>query len=732
MNLLGWPGDAVETLARAAPPALRAWLDFARPPSHAYVDTRPNVISVALAASGLDNRLRTNAALTLGWTTADAVAHLLARSDALDKAMGVAQRRIAALRRADPAWSPDYTNSYTPADLAMLATVADEAMRLHDVAALVDHGVAQARRVMGDVLRSERHGGAVEPHERHTQDRLVKALTVAFDQAERVLKKLIETSGGDLVWYDAAIARVNGPKGVNSRAASAIQLLTRDSKQLPALRSALRATVHALYQLDNRPLSTDLLFRRVWPTQGKDYDKVRNALAEWPELTQLIFAERLGLTLDAMVPADVNTTRHGLAVTYSGFDRLATAHAQSARRSFAAAIVDRFAAQARRYMPAMLHNAPRIKVWAYAVFGPKKTPGGHYYRKNYPTVGEAAKVVLYLPSYAKHAPGEFDANKAVLGAVLTAVTTLAHEMAHHLWKETLNSGQKELWEKTIRADVTQIDFTRLLTYQQEPWPSAPPEGWTVLRVPEGAALPSPDVFYAGEGPARADEARRAWRDAVARATGPAPYATTPGVLGPFDAGADDGERYGMQAAYLRTLGYEVTSWYTGTVARAGHSYQKIAAFIRDPKQPNPPPVVWWGEGFRVVTRRGTVSDAIERMKEDDPTLYLQVMIASSVYDPEYTSKSDSTPWRWMDTSKGEKAVYNLSWAEVAAAAAKQEKREVPRLPVSVYGAANAEEAWCDAVGLMVAYGPQAVLEPVRELVYGLLPSFRRNPAAEEA
>ena len=36
-----------------------------------------------------------------------------------------------------------------------------------------------------------------------------------------------------------------------------------------------------------------------------------------------------------------------------------------------------------------------------------------------------------------------------------------------------------------------------------------------------------------------------------------------------------------------------------------------------------------------------------------------------------------------------------------------------------------------AVGNMVAYGPQTALEPVRELVYALLPSFRRNPAEGE-
>ena len=132
-------------------------------------------------------------------------------------------------------------------------------------------------------------------------------------------------------------------------------------------------------------------------------------------------------------------------------------------------------------------------------------------------------------------------------------------------------------------------------------------------------------------------------------------------------------------------------------------------------------------GFARSAASGTVNDALAAMKVHDPVLYLQTLIASSVYDPDYT-KSGSSPWRWMNAAKGEQPVFHMTWAQVAEA---QTRREVPRLPVTRYGATNAEEAWCDAVGNMVAYGPQTVLEPVRELVYALLPSFRRNPAEGE-
>jgi predicted kinase len=49
---------------------------------------------------------------------------------------------------------------------------------------------------------------------------------------------------------------------------------------------------------------------------------------------------------------------------------------------------------------------------------------------------------------------------------------------------------------------------------------------------------------------------------------------------------------------------------------------------------------------------------------------------------------------------------------------------VSTLPITGYAGKNAEEAFCEAVGLLVAFGPQTVLPPIRRMLMNLFPNLR--------
>lgn len=119
------------------------------------------------------------------------------------------------------------------------------------------------------------------------------------------------------------------------------------------------------------------------------------------------------------------------------------------------------------------------------------------------------------------------------------------------------------------------------------------------------------------------------------------------------------------------------------------------------------------------------------IKAANPKVYLQILIASSKYDPDYWQKNGASAWSYLDPSKGDpKPLWHYTVPEIQALRDKQEATHVPVFPVTGYGATNPEEAFCDAVGLYVAYGPGAVLEPVREILFRLAPQVRRNPATD--
>jgi hypothetical protein len=135
------------------------------------------------------------------------------------------------------------------------------------------------------------------------------------------------------------------------------------------------------------------------------------------------------------------------------------------------------------------------------------------------------------------------------------------------------------------------------------------------------------------------------------------------------------------------------------------------------------------DAFRATDARN-VYDMLPTLEKTDPMLAIQIRIASSVYDPDYAKKSQSTSWRWMDPSTHKGDPQPLFWfdrAGIAALRDKQDQRKVPVFPITGYAATNPEEAWCDAFGNLMAYGPMAVLEPIRALIYAFFPKIRRNP-----
>lgn len=93
------------------------------------------------------------------------------------------------------------------------------------------------------------------------------------------------------------------------------------------------------------------------------------------------------------------------------------------------------------------------------------------------------------------------------------------------------------------------------------------------------------------------------------------------------------------------------------------------------------------------------------LKETDPVLYLQIYTAMLPHDRDRT---------WFTTK-----------AEVETLIASGKTTiQVFAHPITVYAATNPEEAFCEALGLLVAYGPRAVDPVVRQWLQTILPNLR--------
>jgi hypothetical protein len=119
-----------------------------------------------------------------------------------------------------------------------------------------------------------------------------------------------------------------------------------------------------------------------------------------------------------------------------------------------------------------------------------------------------------------------------------------------------------------------------------------------------------------------------------------------------------------------------------------------------------------------VLREAPTVDTDAWLKANHPVLWLQISISCTEW------KDGKSGWRKGDTL----CPLNLPRVE---ALRQRGKRYVmaPELPVTWYGAKSGEEAWCEALGQHVGFGPMAVHPVVREVLAVLLPRFhKRNPA----
>lgn len=104
--------------------------------------------------------------------------------------------------------------------------------------------------------------------------------------------------------------------------------------------------------------------------------------------------------------------------------------------------------------------------------------------------------------------------------------------------------------------------------------------------------------------------------------------------------------------------------------------------------------------LRSLSARTVIGD---KVRDSDPILYLQ--LSSLLNDVRYKHWNLFTPDAIEDHLRAGKDV----------------KVRVPTHPITGYAGKNPEEAFCEALGMLVAYGPRAVLGPVRQFLSAILP-----------
>jgi predicted NBD/HSP70 family sugar kinase len=378
--------------------------------------------------------------------------------------------------------------------------------------------------------------------------------------------------------------------------------------------------------------------------------------------------------------------------------------------------------QSARYFPALTAEfTPHLDIWFYNAFG-ARTPWGHHY-------GSGRGIAIYprnMPWFTAGTPDRADLDKVV--------QVIAHEAGHHIWNRALNERQRATWTALVTRRVP-IDYNAILAafdaaYGERPWPPPPPPadaGW--LPVP----APTRDVTGPLIHGDRWDAVRAAWAQSF-------------DGEGDHVAYDEDGneplerlaERVELWRRYAVERGAKMSPVYFKDYVDRGRSARRVAFYRWRAGAPAPTPRKQPREidgrplfFLDASVPRGphTVNDLLPRLREQNPTLAIQIKIASSVYDPDYARKSGaSSAWRWMDPDKGDpKPLFWMGRSEIQALRDRQDRRDVPKLPITTYGATNPEESWCDAFGNLMAYGPMTVLEPLRELIYAFFPKIRRNP-----
>jgi len=113
----------------------------------------------------------------------------------------------------------------------------------------------------------------------------------------------------------------------------------------------------------------------------------------------------------------------------------------------------------------------------------------------------------------------------------------------------------------------------------------------------------------------------------------------------------------------------------------------------------------WKEG----APEGHLTD-LEKVLEHDPVLYLQVQTLTHGYG-----------------NFGKSIFFSLEELE-ALIASGTTQYAVPNNPITAYAAKNPEEAFCEAFGMLVGYGPRTVLPTVRQWLGVILPALRVEAA----
>jgi len=118
------------------------------------------------------------------------------------------------------------------------------------------------------------------------------------------------------------------------------------------------------------------------------------------------------------------------------------------------------------------------------------------------------------------------------------------------------------------------------------------------------------------------------------------------------------------------------------------------------------------EALKTLRSLGVKTFLDNKLQEQEPILALQLL--TLVYDHRYKDLGLFSTDDLQDyLSKGNES-----------------DMFVPASPVSGYGGKNSEEAFCEALGLLVAYGPRAVLPSVRSMLQLVLPDVRVSSQRE--
>lgn len=403
----------------------------------------------------------------------------------------------------------------------------------------------------------------------------------------------------------------------------------------------------------------------------------------------------------------------GFDLTYNGEIDVPRGIAEQIRERMRPVLL-RYRQQAQRYFPALYTRlTPHLDVWFYNPYG-AKTPWGHHY-------GSGRGIGIYprnMPWFMDVEPKTEDRD--------VVVQVIAHEAGHNMWKKVMNERQRTGWTELI-TQQTPLDYNAILAAfdaSTSSWPPpAPPKylGWVELPYVKG--LDPVAVYGASKWAFQQDVLDLILPKAPFSYGGSEPpNATKEQIIAEIS----------VQRDYAAAKGYEMSPAYMGTTQFGD---VRTAYYFRKKDTPLPYVLTWedFDYNWRKAQSSVTVGRILPMIRESNPFLAIQIEVASSVYDPDYTKKSEATAWRYMDPGKYTGDPRPLFWytrTEIEALRDKQEKRNVPLFPVTGYAATNPEEAWCDAFGNLIAYGPRMLLEPVRELIYRLFPAIRRNPAED--